>query len=125
MGRKETMMQDIRYYLLVILVWLKGLLNVQSDSDLLWLLINKLITPEMQALLIELIREASRMNISSAEKKRYVMNRLDILQNQLQTNIYTLKEETISMAVNMLVEYLQLHGELKRKSEEVKNEIPT
>ena len=120
------MMQNIRYYLLVIWVWLKGLLNVQSDSDLLWLLINKLITPEMQALLIELIREASRMNISSAEKKRYVVNRLDILQNQLQTNIYTLKEETISMAVNMLVEYLQLHGELKRKSqEEVKNEIPT
>lgn len=124
-------MQTVKYYLKVIWVWLKGVLNAQNDSDLLWLLINKLITPDVQALLIELIREAARMDMSSSEKKRYVLTRLEALQTQLQTqlqtNIYLIRPEIISMAVNMLVEYLQLHGELRPHTEtevkEVKNEV--
>lgn len=120
-------MKAVKYYLMVIWMWLKGLLNVQNDSDLLWLLINKLVTPDVQALLIELIKEASRIDMSPMERKRYVMQRLDTLQTQLQNNIYLMKVETLSMAVNILVEYLQLHGELKHHTEvevkEVKNEI--
>ena len=124
-------MQTVKYYLKVIWVWLKGVLNAQNDSDLLWLLINKLITPDAQALLIELIREAARMDMSSSEKKRYVLTRLEALQTQLQTqlqtNIYLIRPEIISMAVNMLVEYLQLRGELRHHTEtevkEVKNEV--
>lgn len=117
-------MQTVKYYSKVIWVWLKGLLNVQNDSDLLWLLINKLVTPDVQALLIELIKEAARMDMSPAEKKRYVLTRLDVLQTQLQTNIYLMSAGSISMAVNMLVEYLQLHGELSRPhTKEVANEI--
>ena len=113
-------MQTVKYYSKVIWVWLKGLLNVQNDSDLLWLLINKLVTPDVQALLIELIKEAARMDMSPAEKKRYVLTRLDVLQTQLQTNIYLMSAGSISMAVNMLVEYLQLHGEIKHSTQEVK-----
>ena len=118
------MMEVIKYYLMVIWVWLKGLLNVQNDSDLLWLLINKLITPDVQALLTELIKKASRIDMSPMEKKRYVMQRLDTLQSQLQTNIYLMRVETLSMAMNIMVEYLQLHGELSRPhTKEVANEI--
>jgi hypothetical protein len=107
-------MQTLSYYLKLIWVWLKGLVNAQTDTDLLWLLINKLITPDIQSLIYELIKEAARLDMSGAEKKKYVMGRIDDLQHQLLSNVYTLKDGVLSTAVNLLVEYMQASGELKR-----------
>jgi hypothetical protein len=107
-------MNTLSYYLKLIWMWLKGLVNAQSDADLLWLLINKLITPDIQSLIYELIKEAARLDMSGADKKKYVMGRIDDLQHQLLSNVYTLREGVLSTAVNLLVEYMQASGELKR-----------
>ena len=44
------------------------------------------------------------------------MSRLTDLQRQMRSNVATLRNETLSAAINLLVEYLQTSGQLKRTS---------
>ena len=98
-------------------LYLKGLLNLQSATDLLDLAINRLVTPDVQELMIQLIKEAAQQDLTSAEKKRYVMARLDDLKRQVSSNLTMLRDETLSAAINLLVEYLQTSGQLRHTHE--------
>jgi hypothetical protein len=97
-------------------IYLKGILNLQSATDLLYLAIQRLVTPDVQDLITALIKEAAQKDITSTEKKQYVMSRLADLQRQMRSNVATLRNETLSAAINLLVEYLQTSGQLKRTS---------
>jgi len=99
-------------WLKYIWVWLKGLLGLQDASDLLWLMLHKLITPEMQDVLIELVKEAGRLDTTPELKKKYVLSQLANLKTQVGKDAVLLKGQVVSMAINLIVEYLQLHGEL-------------
>lgn len=94
---------------------LKTLLGIQDTADLVWLAINQLITPDVQNLITALIREAAQQNLTSAEKKQYVMARLGELQQQMRQNVVGLYTETLSTAVNLLVEYLQMTNNLPKR----------
>jgi hypothetical protein len=85
---------------------LKLVMGIQNTSELLYLLLAKLLTPDTQSLLVELIKEAARLDVSSAEKKKYVLSKFGELRSEL-------REDTLSMAINLLVEYMQARGELK------------
>ena len=98
-------------------LYLKGLLNIQSATDLLYLAINRLVTPDVQELMIQLIKKAAQQDLTSAEKKRYVMARLDDLKRQVRSNLTMLRDETLSAAINLLVEYLQTSGQLRHTHE--------
>lgn len=98
-------------------LYLKGILNIQSATDLLYLAINRLVTPDVQELMIQLIKEAAQQDLTSAEKKRYVMARLDDLKRQVRSNLTMLRDETLSAAINLLVEYLQTSGQLRHTHE--------
>jgi hypothetical protein len=97
-------------------IYLKGILNLQSATDLLYLAIQRLITPDVQDLITALIKEAAQKDMTSAEKKQFVMGRLGELKKQMRSNVATLRNETLSAAINLLVEYLQTSGQLKRTS---------
>ena len=102
-------------------LYLKGILNIQSAKDLLYLAINRLVTPDVQELMIQLIKEAAQQDLTSAEKKQYVMARLmarlDDLKRQVRSNLTMLRDETLSAAINLLVEYLQTSGQLRHTHE--------
>ena len=95
-------------------LYLKGIINIQSATDLLRLAINRLITPDVQELIIQLIKDVAQKDLTSAEKKRYVMSHLADLKRQMRSNVATLRDETLSTAINLLVEYLQTSGQLSR-----------
>jgi len=94
-------------------IYLKGILNIQSATDLLYIAINRLVTPDVQELIINLIKEAAQKDMTSADKKRYVMCRLGELKKQMGTNVAILRDETLSVTINLLVEYLQSSGQLR------------
>lgn len=86
--------------------------GMESTVDLLNLAIKKLVTPDIQAQLTALILEMADLNLTGSEKKVKVIERFEQMKASVLGNFQNLKTEAISTAIDLIVNYLRLIGEL-------------
>jgi len=93
-------------------VWLKMTLGVETTADLLNYSIRKLITAEVQAQLTALILDMANTELSGSDKKKQVIARFEEIKGTVLGNVKNLQAEMISTAIDLIVNYLHLRGEL-------------
>jgi len=98
-------------------LWLKigEMLNSEYAQDLIILAVDRLITKDVKEELVSAIIIVSSMDKSGAEKKALVVKHIRKMEGSIRKNLEGVSREALSMAINLLVEYLQSRKEIPHK----------